>query len=58
MSAGVVNEYLEAIVRVVVSGEGGRQETVDALLDTGFNRFLTLPPPLVDSLGLALDCSR
>ena len=35
-----------------VRGLGGREEAVDAVLDTGFNGFLTLPPSLISDLAL------
>ena len=33
-------------------GATGQQQPIDAMLDTGFSGFLTLPPSLVASLGL------
>ena len=48
----VVNAAYEAIVTLTVQGPAGQSLEVDALIDTGFNRFLTLPPSLVAELGL------
>lgn len=52
MIAGTVNADLEAIVPLVVLGPAGQQEPVDAVLDTGFNGYVALPPERVASLGL------
>jgi len=49
---GSVNTYLEAIVRLVISGPPGQEQELDAVIDTGFNGFLTLPPRLISTLGL------
>jgi len=43
----------EARIRVRVRGPRGRQLPIDAVIDTGFNGWLTLPPALVASLGLS-----
>ena len=40
----------EPIVRLTVRGPGGEQ-AVDAVVDTGFDRFLTLPPDDIAALG-------
>jgi len=52
MIPGVVNGNLEAIVRLVVRGSGGQEQEIEAVIDTGFNGFLTLSPALVRQLGL------
>ncbi len=52
MIQGVVNAHHEAVVRVPLVGPSGRERNVDAVIDTGFNGFLTLPPALVEELGL------
>jgi clan AA aspartic protease len=39
-------------VTLVVRGPGGQQATIEALLDTGFNGFLTPPPSAVTALSL------
>ncbi len=52
MIQGVVSDRLEAIV--VVTGPLGQTREIEAVVDTGFNGFLTLPPALVTELGLPL----
>ncbi|MBI2504846.1 MAG: clan AA aspartic protease [Candidatus Latescibacteria bacterium] len=52
MIRGTVNEYGEAVIELIVRGPSGQEVQVEALIDTGFNGFLTLPPPLVMTLGL------
>ncbi len=51
MIIGVVNAHREAVVRLTVEGSQA-QEEIEAIVDTGFNGFLTLPPPLIATLGL------
>lgn len=48
---GFVTSDNEVVVRVEVHGPDG-QEGIDAVLDTGFNGYLTLPPIAVARLGL------
>jgi clan AA aspartic protease len=49
---GFVTSEREAVISLVVRGSEGRREEIDALVDTGFNGFLTLPSPLVSRLAL------
>src|SRR5215210_147835 len=49
---GTVNAYREAVVRVVVRGSQGQEQEIEAIIDTGFNGSLSLPPMLVAALGL------
>jgi clan AA aspartic protease len=42
----------EARIRLKVKGLGGRQRTIDAVIDTGYTGSLTLPPALIAALGL------
>ena len=44
MIAGVVNAHAEAIIRLPVRAADGREQDIEAVLDTGFNGSLTLPP--------------
>ena len=50
MITGTVNADREGRVRLQVQGPAG-QEEVEAVMDTGFNGFLTLPPSLIANLG-------
>ena len=52
MIRGIVNERLEPTVAVEVSNGDGVWQTVEAVLDTGFNGHLTLSHDLIESLGL------
>ena len=54
MITGHVTSNREAIIRVAVRGGGSREETVDAIIDTGFDAFLTLPVSVVCDLALPL----
>jgi predicted aspartyl protease len=49
--AGVVNSNLEVTVRLLIRGLGGQEQEIDAVIDTGFNGFLILPPALVRQLN-------
>jgi predicted aspartyl protease len=44
MITGVVNANREATMRLVVTGPDGQQVDTEAIIDTGFTGFLTLPP--------------
>ena len=52
MITGSVNSNLEAIVRLTVTGKGSRKRQVDAVIDTGFTGYLTLPPGIITTLQL------
>lgn len=52
MMLGVVNEYCEAIIKIAVGRIGSPKRTVDAVIDTGFTSFLSLPPSIITDLGL------
>ena len=52
MIPGVVNDNLEATVRLRVRGPGGLEQDIEAVIDTGFNGFLTVSPALLRRLGL------
>lgn len=52
MMFGVVNNSCEAIVKVAVGLIGSPKITVDAVIDTGFTSFLSLPLSLITELGL------
>jgi len=50
--SGVVTDSLDAVMPITVQGPSGRVRTIDAVLDTGFGGFLTLPPLLIADLDL------
>lgn len=52
MITGAVNADLEAVIRFSVRGPNGQHMDIEAIVDTGFNGFLTLPPALVATLRL------
>lgn len=52
MINGVVNSDLEAIILLRVLGPTGQQVDIDAIIDTGFDGWLSLPPTLIGQLGL------
>jgi clan AA aspartic protease len=53
MITGVVNADREAIIRLKIKGTNGQEQEIDAVVDTGFNGFLTLPLSII----VALDCA-
>ena len=55
MIEGAVSAAYEAVIRLTVQGPAGTAREVDAVIDTGFNGFLTLPPALVAELALPLE---
>lgn len=46
MIRGTVTRY-EGIVRLTVFGQRGQREEVEAIVDTGYDGFLTLPPTMI-----------
>ena len=52
MIEGSVNARLEVVVRLSLRGPQGPERQVDAVIDTGYNGYLTLPPSLVAALEL------
>lgn len=57
MIVGQVTRDLEAVARIFVRAPGGGQLLVEAVVDTGFNGFLTLAPATIAQLGLAFSGS-
>jgi clan AA aspartic protease len=49
---GEVNAAYEAVVTLPLQDPEGRTRDVEAVVDTGYSGFLTLPPGLVDEMGL------
>lgn len=58
MITGVVNANREATIRLVVIGPSGQQQEIEAIIDTGFTGFLTLPAVLIAALGLPWLCRQ
>ena len=58
MLSGIVNSLLEPRLALTIEGASNRSRVVDAIVDTGFNGFLTLPPELVVTLGLVWLCRQ
>ncbi len=52
MIAGVVTADREAVIRLVVRGPSGREQAIEAVIDTGFDGSLSLPPSLIADLKL------
>jgi clan AA aspartic protease len=53
MMQGIVDQNCEAMIRLVVGNSRDRRIAIDALIDTGFTGFLTLPKSIVTQLGLS-----
>jgi clan AA aspartic protease len=53
MMAGGANADREPLIRLVVQSPSGQMHEIEAVIDTGFTDFLTLPHPLVAALELA-----
>ena len=49
---GVVNAAYEPVITLAVQGPLGQSWNIEAVVDTGFNGFLTLPATLISELGL------
>jgi clan AA aspartic protease len=54
MIQGVVRAGREATIRLQVQGPKGQETDVEAVLDTGFTGYVTLPTAVIHSLALAL----
>ena len=52
MIEGVVNAAYEPIVTLRIQGPSGQEREIEAVIDTGFTGFLTMPPALAADLGL------
>ena len=47
-----MNAHYEAVVHLSLLNSSGQTRDIEAVVDTGFNGFLTLPPSMVAELGL------
>jgi clan AA aspartic protease len=52
MIPGIVNADFEAIISLSIGDSEGNIYAQDAIVDTGFNGWLSLPPDLIDQLNL------
>ena len=52
MIEGAVNAGHEAMIALRLRGPDGRTSDIEAVVDTGYSGFLTLPTALVAELGL------
>ena len=52
MIEGVVNAAYEAVVTLLLQGSAGETREIEAVIDTGYNGFLTLPAAMVAELEL------
>ena len=52
MISGVVTADREATIQLVVRGPSGTQQQIEAVIDTGFDGWLSLPPAVISLLEL------
>ena len=52
MINGIVNDEFEAIITLKISSNNGRVYEQSAIIDTGFNGWLSFPPDIINQLGL------
>ena len=52
MIQGVVNTFYEPVIRLAVQGPSGQTREIEAVVDTGYNGYLMLPPALALELEL------
>ena len=52
MMTGIVTAQREAILTLTLHDANGREHAYDAVIDTGYNGTLTLPPDAIALLGL------
>lgn len=57
MIQGVVSQRREAILSLVIGGASEQRQVVDAVIDTGFNGFLSLPSAIIVTLDLPWNAS-
>ncbi len=50
MITGIVNADFEPIISLSICGSDGKIYTQEAIVDTGFNGLLSLPPDLISQL--------
>jgi clan AA aspartic protease len=53
MITGHVNSKLEAVIPLSVYGHQGEEREIEAIIDTGYSGYLTLPAETIVALGLS-----
>ena len=53
MTTGHVNSKREALIWLTVCAPQGERREIEALIDTGYSSYLTLPGNLITTLGLS-----
>lgn len=51
---GIIDQNCDAIIRLVVGRTNASTQVIDAVIDTGFTGFLTLPLAVISNLNLRL----
>ena len=54
MIQGAVNAAYEAVIPLTVQGPAGQTQDIEAVIDTGFSGFLTLPSGGRGGVGASL----
>ena len=52
MITGVVTDDRQAIIHLTVRGPAGQEQEIEAIIDTVFDGWLSLPSPIIVLLGL------
>src|SRR4030095_12416848 len=52
MITGVVTDDHQALIRLIVRGPAGNEQEVEAIIDTGFDGWLSLPSSIILPLDL------
>jgi clan AA aspartic protease len=58
MMNGNVNTELEPLLQLTIRDSTGQTQDVEAVIDTGFNGFVTLPQSLIAALQLSWLCRQ
>ena len=52
MITGVVTDDRQPVIHLLVRGPAGQEQEIEAIIDTGFDGWLSLPSSLITRLGL------